>query len=72
MAETKTPGLKAGHQMITPTCRQNRGATSAFLEAAARLQNLYDNYARAASNENVTWHLVLTRDEPEGGEDGKD
>jgi hypothetical protein len=52
--------------MITPTCRANRGTTPAFLEAAERLQRLYDNYARAEGNEDVTWHLVLTRDETKG------
>ena len=60
---TRIPGLKSGHQMITPTCRVNRGVTPAFIEAAERLQRLYDNYARAEGNESVTWHLVLVRDE---------
>lgn len=64
MSETKLPGLKAGHQIITPDCRQNRGTTPAFLEAAERLQKLYDNYARAAGNEPVKWHLVLIREDP--------
>jgi hypothetical protein len=62
--ETKLPGLKAGHQMITPTCRKNRGMTPAFLEAAERLQRTYDNYARGEGAEGVTWHLVLMREEP--------
>lgn len=62
--ETKIPGLKAGHQVISPTCRQSRGTTPAFLEAAERLQRLYDDYARAQGSEGVTWHLVLVRQEP--------
>ncbi len=61
MTETKVPGLKAGHQMITPECRQNRGTTPAFLEAAERLQRLYDDYARSEGSEGVTWHLMLVR-----------
>lgn len=61
MTETKLPGLKAGHQMITPQCRANRGTTPAFLEAAERLQKAYDTYARCEGNESVTWHLVLIR-----------
>ncbi len=61
--ETKVPGLKAGHQLITPECRRNRGATPAFLEAAERLQRLYDDYARGEGSEDVTWHLVLVRQE---------
>lgn len=67
--ETQIPGLKSGHQMITPACRAARGTTPAFLEAAKRLQKLYDNYARSEGGDNVTWHLVLTRDEPDLGAD---
>jgi hypothetical protein len=63
--QTTVPGLKSGHQIITPTCRHNRGTTPAFLEAAERLQKLYDLYARAPDNRDVTWHLVLVREEPD-------
>lgn len=49
--------------MITPTCRQNRTTTGAFLEAAEQIQKLYDNYARTEGGENTTWHLVLVRDD---------
>jgi len=63
MSQTTIPGLKSGHQMITPVCRQNRGTTPAFLEAVERLQRLYDNYARGAGSEGVTWHLVLVRED---------
>jgi len=58
------PGLKVGHQIITPQCRINRGATPAFLEAARRLQEAYDEYARDPCNANVKWHLVMIRDDP--------
>ena len=61
---TTLPGLKAGHQIITPPCRQNRGVTPAFLEAAERLRAAYDNYARSPANAGVSWHLVLIRDDP--------
>jgi len=60
---TTLPGLKSGHQIITPECRQNRGVTPAFLEAAQRLQETYDTYARTQENRDVKWHLVLIRDE---------
>lgn len=63
MNVTSIPGLKSGHQMITPTCRVNRGTTPAFLEAAKRLQDLYDRYARGDDSEDVTWHLVLVRED---------
>lgn len=66
MMETKIPGLKSGHQMITPICRANRGTTPAFLEAVERLRKLYDNYARSAGSEDVTWHLVLVRESLDG------
>lgn len=62
--ETKIPGLKSGHAIITPTCRQNRTVTGAFLEASERIQKLYDQYARAEGNKDVNWHLVLVRDDP--------
>lgn len=60
---TNIPGLKSGHQMITPACRANRGVKEAFLEAATRLYERYAEYAEAEGNEQVTWHVVLTRDE---------
>jgi hypothetical protein len=57
------PGLKVSHQIITPTCRSNRGVTPAFLEAAERIQKQYDDYARDDANETVSWHLILVRGE---------
>lgn len=62
--ETKLPGLKTGHQMITPDCRRNRGVMPAFSEAVERIRVSYDKYARADANAGVTWHLVLVRDDP--------
>lgn len=63
MSEVSIPGLKSGHQMITPTCRENRGSIDAFDEATARLRSTYARYADTAANGGVTWHLVLVRDE---------
>lgn len=62
--ETKIPGLKSGHAIITPTCRANRTTTGAFLEASERIQKLYDQYAEAEGNKAVNWHLVLVREDP--------
>ena len=61
---TIIPGLKSGHRMITPTCRENRTDKGAWITAAVELEALYDKYVRSEGNENVTWHLVLVRDEP--------
>jgi len=63
MTETRVNGLKAGHAIITPDCRKNRGTTFAFLEAADRLRKLYDDYARSEGSEGVSWHLVLVRED---------
>lgn len=65
MSETRIPGLKSGHQIITPVCRVNRGSEPAFIEAVLRLQKLYDRYAASEGSENVNWHLVLVREEPQ-------
>lgn len=62
--ETKIPGLKAGHQMITPECRANRGVKASFELAATRLGDMFERYADdTEKNSNVTWHLVLIREE---------
>lgn len=63
MTEVTIPGLKSGHQMITPTCRENRGTIESFDEAATRLRATFARYADTAENSDVTWHLVLVRDE---------
>ena len=59
--ETKIPGLKSGHAIITVECRTNRGRVGAFDEAASRLRKLYDQYSTAEGNGGVDWHLVLVR-----------
>lgn len=60
--KTEIPGLKASHQMITPTCRENRGSADAFDEAVDRIRQVYQSCEGSVDNETVTWHLVLVRD----------
>jgi hypothetical protein len=67
VSETRLPGLKSGHQMITPECRLNRGTLGAFREAADRLLSTYSGYVDALANAGVTWHLVLVRHDPAEG-----
>jgi hypothetical protein len=65
--QTTLPGLKASHQMITPTCRENRGDDGAFEEAIARIRRTYDSCVGHEANGEVTWHLALVRAEPGEG-----
>lgn len=62
--ETKLPGLKASHQIITPECRTNRGVDGALDEAFDRIRATYGNCAEIEANANVNWHLVLVREGP--------
>jgi hypothetical protein len=57
---TETPGIAAHHAIITPTCRQGRGAVGAFEEAVRRLLIEYEVCAGAAANAEARFHLVLT------------
>jgi hypothetical protein len=61
--ETKIAGTKSSHQMITPACRSGRGIDGAFIEAVARVRKSYEQYAGSKSNDEVTWHIVLVREE---------
>lgn len=61
--ETKIPGVKSAHQMVTPTCRNNHGIDAAFAEALARIKKTYTQLAGSPHNDGVTWHVVLVRDE---------
>ncbi|MDP2621460.1 MAG: hypothetical protein Q8P46_15035 [Hyphomicrobiales bacterium] len=63
--ETKIPGLKVAHQIITPTCRVNRSNAGAIDEAVDRVAATYRRYAGDPNNAGVNWHLVLTRDAPD-------
>lgn len=63
MSETTIPSLKTGHQIITPKCRENRGILGAYREAAERMEETFRKYGPVPENDNVTWHLVLVRDD---------
>lgn len=62
---TTIPGLKASHQIITPTCRKNRGVAGALGEAVRRVAETYMDCATAEGNKDVRWHIVLIREEPD-------
>jgi hypothetical protein len=61
--ETKIPGVKSAHQMVTPVCRANHGIDAAFSEALGRIKKTYTQLAGSPHNDGVTWHLVLVREE---------
>lgn len=63
--ETKIPGLKAKHAIITPECRVNRGDTGAIHEALSRVLDEYKAILKARSDK-PTFHLVLTVEEQHG------
>ena len=63
--ETKIPGLKVSHQIITRTCRLNRSNAGAIDEAVDRVAKTYRKYADDPANAAVNWHLVLIRDAPD-------
>lgn len=62
MSETKIPGIKTKHAIITKVCRKNRGVDGAFDEAVRRLREDYESLAAAPANEAANFHLVLTVD----------
>ncbi len=55
------PEVVVSRQIITPTCRKNRGGWGAFWEAFDRVRKAYLHYVEAPQNANVEWHLTLTR-----------
>lgn len=71
MIESKIPGIKATHAVISPTCRANRTATGAFDEAVRRLRESYEGIVAARTDE-YDCHIVLTvaKREHDGGEKG--
>jgi len=52
--------LTASHQIITPTCRANRGIDGAFIEAMRRIERMYLDCA--AGQPDVNWHIKLIRE----------
>ena len=70
MSETKLPGIKVSHVIITPVCRRNRTAGGAFKEAVNRL--LFHYIACQVNANNLAdFHLALTVDSPITTEDGR-
>ena len=63
MSESKVPGLKAEHKIITPNCRK-KGDFVAFDEAVAALRYAYRTYLPLGNNSNANIHLVLTIEHP--------
>jgi len=60
---TTIPGLKCCHQVISPICRKNHGFSSAGLIAMENIKDAYEEYVRSEGSENVTWHIVLIRED---------
>lgn len=63
MSETKIPGIKAKHAIVTPICRANRGE-GALDEALARLRRAYEDLVGLEANAGANFHLVLTVERP--------
>jgi hypothetical protein len=63
---TTIPGSSAAHCVITEMCRENRGQTGAFDEAAYRLREQYEAIAAGwPIGKGATIHLLLTIERPE-------
>jgi len=56
---TNIPGLKASHSIITPACRENRGAGGAFEEAMNRAADQYVSIVSGRDDE-YNIHVVMT------------
>lgn len=52
-------GIKAGHAIITATCRKNKTTIGAFNEAVELLLKVY-NECQCSANEKANFHLILT------------
>ena len=61
----------SSHQIITPTCRANRGVYGALSEALNRISADYAAYAEHHANTGVEWHIKLERVEPVAVEQAK-
>ena len=66
MPETKIPGLKASHQIISPICRENRGEMGALEEAFERIRATYWN-CQNPDTAHWNFHVVLVADSGENG-----
>ncbi len=66
MSETRIPGIKAQHAIITDQCRVNKGDEAAIDEALGRLHHEYMQPATVPANmgKGVNFHVVLTVERP--------
>ena len=62
MAETKLPGIKSAHRIVTPVCRENKGRFAPAEEAANALVRKYAEYSKDDGG-HVNWHFVLVRED---------
>lgn len=63
MSETKIPGLKAEHAIITPACRE-RGDAVVVADAMERIASELLAVMDAEANAGANFHLVLTVERP--------
>ena len=63
MAETRIPGIKAGHAVITPNCRRIHGGPGAYEEACRRLREHYESLL-VEGNRDADIHLTITVQRP--------
>lgn len=63
MTETKIPGIKAKHAIVTDECRANMSPEAAFDEALERLRQSAEGTnevrIRNGQHRNVNYHFVL-------------
>ena len=68
MAETKIPGVKTKHAIITPVCRDHRGSLGAIVEALRIVEKEYGSIlGHDTQEQRPTFHLVLTVEWPKVG-----
>ena len=65
--ETKIPGLACHHRVISPRCRANHGDQGSVDIAVASLKDILEKLIVNKSNVDVSWHIVLTREDKENG-----
>lgn len=59
--ESKVPGIKAAHAIISTACREGRGDVGAYDEAAARLRSEYEKLLKHWPREKgAKFHIALT------------
>lgn len=64
--ETKLPGIKAVHRIVTDTCRETKGTAVAYLEAEAALRDMFNKAIKGnGDTKGVNYHVVLVVELPE-------